>query len=208
MNQQMAQTIIYGNTDTHPERFRGLTPRYNTLANDNVINAGGTGDNTTSVWLVAWGEDTVFGLYPKGQTAGLQHKDLGEVTLQAYAADGVTMGQYQGYRSHYVWRLGLAVRDWRYIVRIVNIPTTQAALANVDLVSLMIRASEQLPSQRLGKPVFYVNKNLRTLLRLKILEKQNVHLTFDTVEGHSILKFDGIPVRRVDSLLNTETALT
>lgn len=205
MNQQMAQTLIYGNTEIHPARFLGLAPRYsdfNAINGENIIDAGGTGDNNTSVWLVCWGPETVFGLFPKGQKAGLQHRDLGEQTLTDDNG-----GKYQGYRTHYKWDLGLSVRDWRYIVRIANIPTDPAALANVNLINLMVEASEKLPEMNMGKPVFYMNRPLRTALRLKITDKNNVNLTFDTVEGHKVLKFDNIPVRRVDNILNTESAL-
>ena len=47
MNQTMAETLIYGNTVANPERFTGLAPRFNTIANaengQNVIDGGGTG---------------------------------------------------------------------------------------------------------------------------------------------------------------------
>ena len=51
MSQQMAQTLIYGNLAVNPERFQGLSPRYNTVniataqTAANVINMGGTGSN-------------------------------------------------------------------------------------------------------------------------------------------------------------------
>ncbi len=206
MNQTMASTLFYGNTANNPERFLGLAPRYSALSgamnSANVINAGGTGEQTTSIWLVAWGPDTVHGIFPKGQKAGLTHEDKGQKTLIDDQG-----GKYEGYRTHYSWKLGLVVRDWRYAVRIVNIPTDPTALANVPLINLMIQASETLPNQSLGKPVFYMNRPLRTALRLKIVDKNNVNLTVDNVEGKEVLRFDGIPVRRVDAILNTESAL-
>ena len=30
-------------------------------------------------------------------------------------------GKYEGYRTHFQWKNGLTVRDWRYVVRIANI---------------------------------------------------------------------------------------
>jgi len=47
MSQQVATTVIYGNTQTNPERFMGLAPRFNTVTTTaaqtafNVIDAGG-----------------------------------------------------------------------------------------------------------------------------------------------------------------------
>ncbi len=199
MNQEMATTLFYGDTSKNPERFLGLAPRYSSLDKAkvptavNVIDAGGTGNNLTSVWLIAWGDQTVFGIYPKGSKAGFQHKDLGEVTLMD--AGG---GQYQGYRTHYKWDIGLVVRDWRYIVRIVNIDL--ATITDDKLIELMIQASELLPDQRLGRPVFYMNRRVRTKLRTSMLNKHNVQLTPENVAGKKVTTFDEIPVKRCDAI--------
>ncbi len=45
----------------------------------NIIDAGGTGTDNTSIWLV-WGENTVHGIFPKGQKAGIQMEDKGRDT--------------------------------------------------------------------------------------------------------------------------------
>jgi hypothetical protein len=204
MNIAMADTLFYGDTKKNPERFLGLTPRFSTLdktkadSAENVIDAGGTADGAmTSIWLPSWGPQTLFGVYPKGSKAGFQHNDLGEVTL--FDAQG---GKYQGYRTHYKWDLGLVMRDWRYIVRIANIDL--ATITDADLIKFMIMASERLPDQKIGRPVFYMNRQVRTRLRLARLNTNNVQLTYDTVEGKKVTHFDEIPVKRSDAILNTE----
>ena len=81
MNQRMQSTVLYGNVDSVPEAFTGLGPRFGVKSganSSNIIDAGGTGSNLTSIWLVGWGANTVHGIYPKGSTAGLVHNDLGE----------------------------------------------------------------------------------------------------------------------------------
>ncbi len=207
MNKEMAETLFYGDTSKNPERFLGLAARFSSLdpkkaaTAENVIDAGGTGSKLTSIFLVAWGANTVFGIYPKGSKAGFQHKDLGEVTLQMTLPDGRT-GQYQGYRTHYKWDIGLVVRDWRYIVRICNIDL--ATITDDKLINLMIEASERLPDERLGRPIWYMNRSTRTKLRLARLNKNNVQLSADEVEGKKVLSFDGIPVKRCDGISLTE----
>lgn len=206
MNQEMAQTLFYGDTSLNPERFLGLSARYSSLDQGvaenavNVLDAGGSSGACTSIWLVAWGENTVHGIYPKASKAGFQHKDLGEVTLQD--ADG---GMYQGYRTHYKWDIGLTVRDWRYAVRIANIDST--TLQNAALMDLMIEASERLPSKNLGRPVFYMNRKTRTALRMQMLKKQSLHLAWGEAAGKPVLSFDDIPVRHCDAIVNNETPL-
>src|SRR6056297_1920534 len=68
MNQSMAQTVFYGDTALTPERFLGLSPRFNDLSAEsggNILDAGGAGADNTSVWLVAWSPSTVHGIFPK-----------------------------------------------------------------------------------------------------------------------------------------------
>lgn len=199
MNQEMTKTLFYGDTSKNPERFLGLATRFSSLDKSkvptavNVIDAGGTGNNLTSIWLVCWGDQTVFGIYPKGSKAGFQHNDKGQVTLKD--KDG---GQYEGYRTHYKWDIGLVVRDWRYVVRIANVDL--ANITDEKLIEVLIEASELLPDQRMGRAVFYMNRRTRTRLRNAKLNKNNVQLTPENVEGKKVLSFDEIPVKRCDAI--------
>lgn len=207
MNNEMAATLFYGDTSKNPERFLGIAPRFSSLKSGvptsaNIVNAGGTASGgLTSIYLVSWGPNTVHGIYPKGSKAGFQHTDKGQVTLED--SNG---GQYEGYRSHYKWDIGLVVRDWRYIVRIANIDL--AAISDDDLINAMVDASELLPDGNMGKSVFYMNRSVRTRLRKARLNKNNVQLTFDNAEGKKVMSFDEIPVKRCDSILLTEARVT
>lgn len=210
MNQAHAEALFYGNESVDPEQFTGLAPRYSTLSSDplesgyNIIDAGGTGANqNTSIWLVVWGE-MVHGIYPKGSMGGFKHEDKGQVTLTDDAG-----GLFEGYRSHYQWKTGLVVKDWKYVVRIANIDWADtceggAGGEGADLVDVMIDALEIIPSLRMGTPVFYMRREVRTALRKQIRTDGNVNLTFDTVAGKRVAMFDEVKVARVDQLLSTE----
>lgn len=210
LNQQVQQALIYGNQSVVPSMFTGLAPRYNTLAPgvgtaDNIIDAGGTGADNTSIWLVCWGEDYAMGLYPKGIPGGVQQRDLGEDTVQL--ADG---SRYQAYREHFRWSCGLSIRDWRYIVRIANIDVSDLS-SDVNklkaLVSLMIQAQEKLRTNT-GRRAWYMSRNTASKLRQAILEKIGLNLTWETFAGRKVMMFDGDPVRRVEQMLNTEALVT
>ena len=209
MNQAMASTLFYGDTRTNPERFLGLAPRFSDALNagnkGQLVNGGGSGSDNTSVWLVVWSPETVHGIYPKGTTAGINHQNLGEVTLFDAAGN-----KFQGYRGHYEWHTGLVVADWRYVVRICNVDVSNLISGSgaADLVNLMIEASEIIPSLRMGKAAWYCNRTVRTALRKQIIAKSNVNLTWDTVAGKRVLAFDEIPVRRCDAILSTEAAIS
>jgi hypothetical protein len=209
MNQQMAETLFYGDTKKHPQRFMGLAPRYNSLSAEsgkNIVNAGGEGNTNTSIWLVCWGENTAHGIYPKGSKAGFQHHDLGEVTLE-----DVNKGKYQGYRTHYKWDCGLTVRDWRFISRIANIDVRDLAGTSctdpADLIDLMIDAYYKIPNMNMGKPVFYCNRTILSYLHKQARKDANVNLYLDNVEGRPIVRFLGIPIRQCDQIKNIEATV-
>lgn len=211
MNQSFMSTFFYGNTASNPERFMGIAPRFNSTTAENgsnVILGGGSGSDNTSIYLIVWGPNTIHGIYPKGSKAGLSMTDLGEQTLYDTASPA---GRFQGYRSHYKWDCGLTVRDWRYVVRIANIDLsdlTKNAATGADLVDLMVQAAELIPSLGMGTPVFYVNRNVRSFLRRQIQSKSNLALGLDEVGGRTTVVLDGIPVRKCDSLLNTESLVS
>lgn len=207
MNQRMQQTVLYGSTETTPEAFLGLAPRYgyaptNSTASPNkvnVIDAGGTGSNNTSIWLVGWGANTVHGIYPKGSQAGLIHNDLGEGD-----AFDASQNRFRAFMDQYQWKCGIALHDWRYVVRIANVDVTaltKNATAGADLIDLMTQALEKIHSLSGVTPAFYVNRTIRSFLR-----RQNVNkvasgtLMYDEVAGKPALRFGEVPVRRVDAL--------
>lgn len=211
MAQSAAETFFFGNEATNPERFTGLAPRYNSLSAqnaDNIIDAGGTGTDNASIWLIGWGPNTCHGIYPKGSVAGLQTKDMGEVTIEN--VDGAN-GRMQAYRSHYRWDLGLTVRDWRYVVRICNIDRsalTPDASSGANLPNLMFEATELVPNLSGARFAFYMDRRLRTKVRQQVANgvKQST-LTYDEVGGKRVQALDGIPMRKVDALSADEARI-
>jgi hypothetical protein len=209
MNQQAMRTFLYGNGAVEPQKFTGLAPRFSSLAAENgqnIIDAGGTGSDNTSIWLLVLSPETITGFYPKGSVAGLSQRDLGEQTVYDENKD-----PYQAYRSHYKWDMGLSVRDWRYAVRIANIDLsdlTKNASAGADLIDLMTQALELVQDLNGGKAVFVVNRQVRGFLRRQMANKSNVQLAMEEVAGKKVMTFGEVPVVRVDALLNTEARVT
>lgn len=212
MNQTMASTLFYGNPANDPKQFLGLATRYSSTSagnGQNILKGGGSGSSNTSIYLVVWGENSVFCPFPKGSKAGLIHEDLGLNTVW-----DSNQARYQAYRTHYQWKNGLVVKDWRYVVRIANIDTTitNNNLA-ADLIALMSRGLDRIPNLAMGRPVFYMNRTVYSILRLQALNKSNYALSVEkglTQFGTaaSWLSFNGVPLRRVDQLLNTESTVS
>ena len=215
MNQTQAETMFYGNPGTDPKKFLGLAPRYGDLSADNAVNildAGGSGSDNASVYLVVWGDQTVYCPFPKGSKAGLTHEDLGEQTV--YNSDGTRL---QAFATRYQWKNGLVVKDWRYVVRICNIDisdllassNTQTAAASTNLVKLMARALYRIPNMAMGRAAFYMNRTVHSGMSIAALDKsQNVLSIQEGLSqfgsAQSYLSFLGVPLRRVDALINSE----
>ncbi len=221
MSNKMATELFYGNAASNPLGFTGLAPRYNTLSTTtnksaaNVINAGGTGSALRSIWLVGWSPDTVFGLYPKNTRGGLDHEDAtnasgtGEHGFPAAARLFDASGNsYMGYADHWIWRVGLFVKDWRFVVRIANIDPTALTLSGATgpkLQDLMVQAMNTIESLTGVRAVFYMPRSIQSYMQRQLLEQKNAFMSWSEIGGKQILNFSGIPVRRTDALNVNET---
>jgi len=214
MSQTDATTMFYGSA-ANPEEYVGLSNRYGDLsaANaDNIIDAGGTSTDNMSVWLVGWGDNAIYGIFPKGSNVGIDHQDLGVDDVDD--ADG---NPFRAYKDLFQLDKGLVVGDWRYGVRIANIDNsdligatgTQAASAATAVIKLMSRAIDHIPSIDSVNAAFYVNRTLASHLRIAALDKSNSAVTIEPAInqfGRSIhqMMFLGIPVRLQDVLTVAE----
>lgn len=213
MNQAMATNLFYGNSSTAPEQFNGLSVRYSSLTtgtSQNVITGSGSGSDNSSIWLVGWGDQSIYGIFPKGSKAGLIHDDLGEGVIENVA--GIGGARMMGYRDRWQWKAGIALRDWRYTVRIPNIDISNlvAKSSAADLSELMIKAIHRLPFRKLVNPVFYMNRTVFEMLDIQRRDDVQVggQLKYELVDGVNTPMFRGYPIRIVDALLQTEATVS
>jgi len=206
LSNNFATALIYGNQATDPEQITGFAPRYNAIG-DNVLSGGGSGSDNTSIWLINWGGEGAYGIFPKGSKAGVQTTDLGKQVIED--SNG---GKYLGYQNYYEWECGLTVKDGRNVVRIGNIDVSELkadASAGANIIELMIKAVH-IPQKNIsGKTEFYVNKTIFTYLDLQTYNSSNMNIGYGKDEhGKEVLKFRGIPVKQVDAIVDTEASLS
>lgn len=213
MNQEMMSTFFYGNSGVSPEEFNGMSVRYSSLSAANAQNivVGGSSDSdNSSIWLIVWGSQAVHGIFPKGSKAGLQHEDLGLTTVETTA--GVAGSRMRAYLDHWQWKCGVALKDWRYAVRIPNIDISNlvAKSSAADLIELMIKAIHRIPNINLGKACFYMNRSCFQMLDIQRRDDvmSGGQLSYEVVDGRRIASFRGIPVRIVDSLTEAEALVS
>lgn len=224
MSQTVAETFVYGNTASNPAQFMGIAPFYNTVnvANAqnalNVIDGLGTGSSNTSLYLLGWGEETIFGVYPRGSKAGLNWEDQGTV-VPAFDSLG---NRFPAYTSYFEEEIGLCPKDWRYGGRIANLDTTAAGLAGSgapDLFALTRKLLMNLPTGGRttgisttdaphGDPsvrtVMYMDRTLRYWFDIQAIRNRNVLLPPDQSAGRAWSEYDGVPMKIIDQIVNTE----
>lgn len=207
MNQQLAETLFYGDTAAVPEEFPGLAIQYSLKAapsGRNIVDAGGISSDNTSIWLITWGQRATHMFYPKGLNGGMQMEDLGK----QIATDDAGL-EFMAFRSHWKMTPGVAVNNWMTNVRIANIDVA-ALIANgpspPDVLLYMTRAVHKIPKALRGggKMAFYCNATVFTMLDIQAQRQSNVYLTVGQEEGQSKVAFRGIPIRQCDQILDTE----
>lgn len=209
MAQEFESTLFYGAASS-PEEFVGLAAYYSdpTAGNgQNVIDAGGTdASDNTSIWFINWGSD-VFGLYPKGTQAGLQREDKGLQTVHNF--NGTTNEQLDMYVEKFTMAAGVAIRDWRRVVRIgsIDVSALVAQSGDADLIFYLTKAYHRFRrSMGVGNSVIYVNPTVAEFLDHQFQAKLTVGggVSMQNIGGEEVLTFRGIPIRVSDSIVNTE----
>lgn len=208
MSNEVGSKVFYGNSASDPEEFMGLAPRFNSLAATNgnqIIDAGGTGDDNTSIWLVTWGDNQTNLLYPKGTQAGVQREDMGKQRVLDASGNA-----YYAMEELFTWHIGLAVKDWRYVSRIANIDVSNMGGGSVKLYDFLRKAYYKLQNRRVagGKICMYCNRDVMEALDALATNAgaadSFVRLKTTEIEGKEIMTYRGIPIRESDALLNTE----
>ena len=220
MAQEHASLVIYGSPESSTLKSAGLADVYSTLAtseavSNQIIDGGSSDSDLTSIYLLHWGERSIFGVYPAGTQAGLKRTDRNKggqlVPIDALDSNG-DAGTIWGYEEQFDIDHGLVVKDYRQGARIANldISNLQTGSGAADLIDLMISAAYKIHNPQNGNGVWYVNRTIEAFLHKQALTKvgAGAGLSFENFAGMPILTFLGRPVRRSDALLNTESQVT
>ncbi len=207
---QAESDVFYKSEKTTPEAFTGLAPRLDTIAGNpyasQIVQSGvaGVGNDQTSVWLVVWGEKTVFGIYPKGTTAGVDMKDMDEQLVK-----DANNKSFRAYVTDFTMRLGLCVRDYRYVARLCNIDTGDVANTGKLLIEDLINLTYTVKDLTAGRPVLYMPRLIMKKLHQQAVDTtKNSTLSIEEIGGRKILHFLGIPIRMSDGILTTEAKIS
>jgi hypothetical protein len=207
MNQAWCQNLFYGNKAT---KFDGLATRLNSKSGvlaDQFVDGGGAGSDNTSIYIVGWGLDKIYSVFPEGMPAGIEHTPMeGKQVI----TDTVNGGSYPGWIDYWNMWCGLVTADPRYMVRIGNIDVSNIRTLSgaADLITLLIDGVSRLYKRDGVKPVIYAGRSVQTALKKQALNKSNAALSISDAMGQITTSFDGIPIRRVEAILNTEALVS
>lgn len=210
-NDTIATALFYADQNNDPEKMHGLTPRYDYTdsplgaTSTQVINCSGS-SALTSIWIITWGPQTCTLMFPKGSKAGLTNEDLGKQLV----TDATGVYNYQAWVTKFQWKLGLVLRDYRYVIRVCNIDSsalTADAATGTDVMDKLLDAYYVRPTVDLGnmgKTFIYCNKTVAKFLHKQAQNKSNVNLTIDSPAGKPVVNFLGAPIHICDNITIAE----
>jgi hypothetical protein len=208
--QEFETAFFYSDITTTPDQFKGLAARYNTIATSGagrqIIDAGGTGSDNTSVWFVTWSDKHTSLIHPQGMESNIKVKDRGSEKVED--GDG---NYYWARMEQWTLHCGLSVGDYRYNVRVANIDVSDLIAGSVDIYKWMRKAYYRLKSRTIpgGQQVIYMNADV-----LEAMDAANtnfpagsdnyVRLKPMELEGQEVQSYRRIPILETEHLLNTE----
>jgi hypothetical protein len=205
--QKLSFEMFYGTAAT-PEGIVGLSAMYSSTSAENgqnVIDAGGSDQSdNASIWLINSGPNAKA-LYPRGTAAGIEREPLGYETSENLGGAG-KVGR--------VWRemlhvgAGVAVEDWRDVVRVASIDVS-ALLAesnDADLIKLGRKAKHRMLSRPMYDRFWVMHPTIWEAIENQRDDKQVAGggVSKATIDGVEVPTFHGYPVEIDDNLVLTE----
>ena len=214
----LAEAFIYGNEDEDPDELHGLASRddWNALADTNIVNAGGSGSDVMSVWVIKFGMGGVYFVYPKGSTLGGSSDDKGygsvgfgmyrkDRGIQRVNASTSSTNAYYAYTTHHKIKLGLVCENPRCVQRICNIESSGSSnILDPDMIVDAIANMDDTEGA-----VILMNRTAFAQLRKNAMNRVNVFYDPDKPWGNGMTQvFDNMPLVLTDALAIDEDALT
>lgn len=214
MGKTASAAFVTADPADDPKKPRGIYARgaYQDLADANVINSGGTGGGSvySSILLVEWGDDSCHIVYPRdmfGGNGGIDSEDLGKQLVEDASGN-----PYTAWVTHFMFNMGICIRDDRCVQRICNIIQAASGTGAVDEDDF-IYAMDSLPMEG-ENAVAYMGKRVRS--NLKIIAKDSIEIQYMQSDGFTfpggvrqVARFLGVPLLLLESgMLTTEAEVS
>jgi hypothetical protein len=216
MGLTQARTILYGNFQRDKAEFDGLFTRRNSLKyrmpdgslidSPYVFDAGGTGSSLTSVYLVAFGQENLSMIYPRGSggSVGVSREDMTGPEGRLITDPRQAGKEYRVYTEFFKAQYGIVVKNPAALIRIANIPASMTGDAIVDKI---LEAGYSMVS---GASTYcmYSNKDIMIKIDKAARDKGNVVYYAEDPWGRKITYVRDFRCRRMDVITNNEAQVT
>lgn len=217
MSQELMTALFYHNPTTNARYPKGLGARFGVKATsgagNQIVDAGGTGSDNTSLWMVEWGYDGVSVIYPEGTVGGIKRENKGSQRVLDSDSNPYYVNE-ELFRCY----CGFSVGDWRRVVRVANIDLSNIQAGSVLLYNFLRQAYYKLHSRRVakvmdqsapGRVAIYCNRDVMQALDALATNSgaadNFTRLKYGEIEGKEVLMYRGMPIRETDALLNSES---
>lgn len=203
LKDKVEEKLIYASAKDKRSGYDGFATEMNKLA-ANVLSAGSATVNKTSMYIIAWGMDSVYCAYPKGSSAGLV-RDGGKEFVTVMENDNDGDGGNNRYMiENFKITTGLAVVDPLAIARVCNIDTD----AEFD-ENLIMKAMTRMPAKFKNRANIYMNQYTKTAFDIRAKDNDNVRFGVETTFGRNIDLFRGVnPLMVTEAISNAEEEVT
>lgn len=210
MNQEIMNTIIYGDSGTAPEEFDGLDTRLSSITAQITFNNGGSDSgNMTSVYLIQWDMDDCCLIYPKGGMGGLRRipKGVQMLSTETDATGSVesTKALAEFYITNFEWDCGLCIQDVRRVKRVANVHKTRGHANEID-IDVIIEARNYFKTS--GTIYLYMPLEIKTQIQVLAKDAGNVYYPPSMPFGKPVPYVLDMPVRQCDAIVLTETTVS
>lgn len=196
LSRTMMTQFFYGNPASTTGHLSGLATRYASIGTY-AINEGGTGSDTSSVWMLKLGEDGVFLTYPQGsKSAGFTRKLGGRVRNSSYA---------WAWNTTLRINFGICVAKDPAVQRVANIDSG-ATLDPDNIITLATNVMEEYGSY--DGVVLLMNARCWGMLWKEANSVPGLLVKALDPFGNEVWQFDGIPIYLCGGLTSTETAIS
>jgi hypothetical protein len=216
MSQELVTALFYHNSDTNARLPKGLGARFGVKstsgAGNQIVDAGGTGSDNTSIWFVEWGYDGLSVIYPEGTTAGITRENKGQQRVLDASGNPFYVEE-ELFRCY----AGFSLGDWQRVSRIANIDVSNMQAGSVEIYDFLRMAYYKLKSRRTskvqdiaapGRVAIYCNRDVMQAMDALATNQGTTdnftRLKYGEIEGKEVLTYRGIPIRETDAILNTE----
>lgn len=133
--------------------------------------------------------------------------DLSRAPSSPATVESLSPTSREPLKTHYTWTFGLSVRDWRYVVRIANIPKSlvehvagecptqgtespsPSSSAQHPLCALLVQALNLIPSYEGIRLAFYGNRDVATAPNLLQAAPRNTCVSGKKTESRPAFSF-------------------